>query len=354
QQIAINQKAFRLYPNNWTFLYNEAANSIDATQKYDRAISLMEKYALKSYDYTTLTTLAGFYLQATNLKKWQETYNKVIELDPAAASAYYAMADVFFKQRDYTQAEKMVRKAMELCQSSSVYWSRLGEIQRIRKETDAAKASYREALKYHPQDYNALTVLRELEGKPSVFTLFPSEDIKLLIAQAPAASAYPESGGVILLQDTKRVIYPGGGASEIGGEVLIKVFNKRGIDGFKEYYIPLNSYTQTLTVEKAVVIKPNGTEIKADTNVNHLVFKSLEDNDTIHMKWNIRNFQSGKFFRDFWDTQYFNTFYPAKMIRYSLLAPRDYQFKVSAQNLPAEPVKKETDAGVIQQWMVQD
>jgi tetratricopeptide (TPR) repeat protein len=354
QSIATNQKAFKLYPSNWSFVYGEAAYLVDSTQKYDRAISLIEKYMAKNYDYSVLKTLAGFYLQSSNVKKWQEYYNKLLELDPAASTTYWEMSEVFFKQQDYTQAEKMVRKALELCPNSSVYWSRVGEIQRIRKETAAAKESYREALKYHPQDYEALTVLRELEGKPSVFTLFPSEDIKQLIAKAPAATAYPESGGVILLQDIKRVIYPGGGASEINSEVLIKVFNKRGIDDFKEYYIPFNSFSQTLTVEKAVVTKPNGTEIKADTNFNHLVFKSLEDNDTIYIKWNVRNYQSGQFFRDFWDTQYFNTFYPSKITRYSLLAPRDYQFKISAQNMPAEPVKKETDAGTIHQWMVQD
>jgi len=353
QSLAINQKAFKLYPSNWTFVYNEAYNSIDATQKYDRAISLMEKYLVKNYEYGVLKTLAGFYLQSSNVKKWQETYNKLIELDPASASTYWEMSEVYFKQQDYTQAEKQVRKAMELCPNSSVYWSRVGEIQRIRKETAAAKESYREALKYHPFDYEALAVLRELDGKPSVFTLFPSEDIKKLIAQAPTASAYPEDGGVILLQDSKRVIYPVG-ASEVSEEVLIKVFKKSGIDTFKEYYIPLNSYTQTLTVEKAVVIKPNGTEIKADQNVNHIVFKSLEENDTIYLKWNVRNYQSGRFYKDFWDTRFFKLTYPTKMIRYSLLAPQDFQFLVSAQNMPGEAVKKQTDAGIIHQWMVQD
>ena len=353
QSLAINQKAFKLYPSNWTFAYNEAYYSIEATQKYDRAIGLMEKYLAKNYDYGVLSTLAGYYLQASNLKKWQETYNKIIEIDPAASTTYWGMADVYFKQQDYAQAEKLVRKAMELCPNSAAYWSRVGEIQRIRKETAAAKESYREALKYHPFDYEALAVLRELDGKPSVFTLFPNEDIKKLIAQAPAASAYPESGGVILLQDTKRVIYPVG-ASEVGEEVLIKIFKKSGVDDFKEYYIPLNSYTQTLTVEKAVVIKPNGTEIKADQNVNHIVFKSLEENDSIYLKWNVRNYQSGRFYKDFWDTRFFNMVYPSKIIRYSLLAPQDFQFRASAQNMIGEPVKKQTDAGVIHQWMVQD
>jgi hypothetical protein len=116
----------------------------------------------------------------------------------------------------------------------------------------------------------------------------------------------------------------------------------------------LNSYTQTLIVEKAVVIKPNGNEITADIKDNHVVFKTLEANDAIFLKWNIKNYNSGMLFKDFWDTAHFNGFFPGRLIRYSLLVPQGYKFRTSAQNMPGEPVKKQTDAGVIHQWTVQD
>jgi len=347
------QKALRLYPMNWTFVYTDALISVEVTGKHVRAISAMEKYLAKEYSYTALTTLAGFHLQASDTKKWLETYNKVLELDPASPNTQFQIADVYFKRQDYTQAEKTIRKALALCPGCSAYWSKLGEIHRVRKEIEPAKQDYREALKYNPLDYEARRVLRELEGKPSIFSLFESAEIKKLIAQAPDDKAYPESGGVILLQDTKRVVYEEG-ASESAVEVLIKVFNKRGIDDFKEYWIALNGYTQTLVVEKAIVIKPNGNEIPADVQSNHAVFKTLEENDTIYLKWSIKNYNSGKLFSDFWDTAHFNSFYPSKLIRYSLLVPQNYQFRASAQNMPAEAVKKQTDAGVIHQWAVQD
>ncbi|MGH9850619.1 MAG: transglutaminase domain-containing protein, partial [Blastocatellia bacterium] len=114
------------------------------------------------------------------------------------------------------------------------------------------------------------------------------------------------------------------------------------------------SYTQELIIEKAVVLKPNGTEIKADLNQNHVVFKTLEKNDTIYLKWSVKNYNSGRLFSDFWDTQYFNSFYPSKLTRYSLLTPKGCDFRSNAQNMPNDPVKKETDAGVIHQWVVKD
>ncbi|MEP7341066.1 MAG: transglutaminase domain-containing protein, partial [Acidobacteriota bacterium] len=347
------QKALRLYPTSWRFVYADALLSVETTGKHARAIAAMEKYLAKNYTYTTLATLAGFHLQASDTKKWLETYNKVLELNPASTHSYFQIAEVYFKRQDYTQAEKMVRKALALCPGASAYWSKLGEIHRVRKETELAKQAYREALKFNPLDYDARRLLRELEGKPSIFSLFESADIKKLIAQAPDTKAYPESGGVILLQETKRVVYQEG-ASESSIEVLIKVFNKRGIDDFKEYWIGLNGYTQTLVVEKAVVVKPNGNEISADIQSNHVVFKTLEENDTIYLKWNIKNYNSGKLFSDFWDSAHFNSFYPNKLVRYSLLVPPEFKFQASAQNMSAEATKKQTDAGIIHQWAVQD
>ncbi len=343
------QAALRLYPANWDFVEAEIEQSIESTKKFDRAISLVEKYLTKDYSYEALTTLADLQLLASNEKKWVENYGKAIELDPAVPNAYYQMASSYFKRQDYGNAEKMIRKGISLCPGCSSYWSFLGEVQRVKKETQLSIQSYREALKFNPFDYDARRTLRELEGKPSIFTLFETTDVKRLIAQAPDAKAYPERGAVILLQDTKRVVYPEG-SSELSGEWLIKVFNKQGIDAYKEQWIGYNSHTQELAVEKAVVIKPNGAEIKADLNGGHAVFKTLEENDTIYLKWNIKNYNSGRLYRDFWDTQYFNSFYPSVLIRYSLLVPQGYQFQANALNMPKQAVKKETEAGVIHTW----
>src|SRR5215510_2756060 len=349
----ISQQGYGLYPANWIFAFTEAMFSAQTTKKYDRAISLIGKYLAKRYDETALHTLAGLYLRAPDMKKWNETYHKLFALDPASTNYYYEMAQAYFSRKDYAAAEKMLRKALELCPSNSIYWSMLAEIHRVKRETSLAQQCYREALKYQPFDYEARRALRELTGKPPIFSLFETADIKRLIAQAPEAKAYPESKGIILLQDTKRAVYEAG-ASESSEELLVKVFNKGGIDDFKEYWIAFNSHTQELLVEKAVVIKPNGTEIAADLDENHVVFKSLEENDTIYLKWNTKNYHSGNLFNDFWDTKYFNNFYPARLIRYSLLAPPGCQFRASAQNMPSEPVKKQTDAGVIHQWSAQD
>jgi predicted Zn-dependent protease len=345
------------YPSNWMFVQSAATQSIESTKRYDRAILLVEKYLTRNYGFSALETLAEYYLSIPNERKWAETYNRIFELEPVSPYYYSKAAKTYFEMKNYLAAEKMIRKAIGLCAGCSDYWSQLGEIQRAKKDSQLANQSYREALKFNPFDYDARRILRELEGKPQIFTLFDSpgvkSDIKELVAKSPDAKAYPEKGAAVLLQDTKRVVYPEGG-SELMGEWLIKVFNKQGVDAFKEQVIGFNGYTQTLSVEKAVVFKPNGAEIKADLAGGHAVFKTLEENDTIYLKWNIKNYNSGKLYRDFWDTQYFNGIYPSVLIRYSLLVPRNYQFNSNTLNMPSEPIKREVEAGTIYEWAVKN
>src|SRR5262245_14804931 len=119
----ISQQGYGLYPANWIFALTEAMFSAQTTKKYDRAISLIEKYLAKRYDETALHTLAGLYLRAPDMKKWNETYHKLFALDPASTNYYYEMAQAYFSRQDYGAAEKMLRKALELCPRNSIYWS---------------------------------------------------------------------------------------------------------------------------------------------------------------------------------------------------------------------------------------
>jgi hypothetical protein len=60
------------------------------------------------------------------------------------------------------------------------------------------------------------------------------------------------------------------------------------VDNFKEMRLP--GY-----VEKAVVIKPNGTQVKADIAGGEVVFKTLEEND-ISLHKNPRTIYRGRLF----------------------------------------------------------
>jgi cytochrome c-type biogenesis protein CcmH/NrfG len=349
-----SQEAYKKYPDDWKTVEMEARLSILRTKSYDRSIKIIKSFLDKNTTRDAFITLADYYLQSSKLKKWEEVYQKAIDFYPASTGYFYHMADIYLSIQDYKKAEKYIEQSIRICPGSSLYWAKLGEIKRATNQIKEAKDAYRMALTYNPSDYETRDILRELEGKKSIFTLFQSVTIDSMIKNSPSADHYPGDGALILLNNVKRVVYDKG-TSESNQEILIKVFNDQGIDDFKEYVLDYNHNTEELIVDKAITIKTDRSEINADINDNQIVFKSLNKDDYIYIKWRIRNYYSGKLSNHFWDEFYFSSIYPVKNIRYTILVPKNFPFHYQTQHMPEQPVMKtETDDGIIYQWSLTD
>ena len=94
-----------------------------------------------------------------------------------------------------------------------------------------------------------------------------------------------------------------------------------------------NSNVQELILDKAVVMKQNGSEIDADKKDGDLVFKSLEINDCIYIKYKVRNFFSGELSNHFWDEFNFDKFFPELNVRYALIMPNDARKSITAARI---------------------
>ncbi|MGH7493941.1 MAG: hypothetical protein ACREOO_16300 [bacterium] len=229
-------RAYEKYPMNPEFVATQAMLSILITRDYQQAIAIYEKYLAQHQEASVWVILAGVYLEASNRPKWRECYDQALALTPTASAYLVQMAGQYAVEQNYAEAEQALKEALAIAPAVSQYWSKLGAVYRGQNKIKASKQAYQEALKYQPADYEARQALRDLEGKKSVFAQFQPNDIPGLIAHAPTQSEYPEDGAIILLEETQRVVYEGG-ASETNAELLVKVFNHRGIDAFKEYWL---------------------------------------------------------------------------------------------------------------------
>lgn len=346
-------EAYSKYPAVWRFANLAAVIDYQKTRKREGTIEIYKKFLAENYDEGVMSNLAATYLDDSKVKEWEQTYRKMLQTSPASPGYYFQISKVYSQLQKYDSAAANARAALSFCPSCGTYWSKLGEAYRSDKRIEQAKEAYKNAMLYNAADYDSRQVLRELEGKPSIFSLFKQNNIDSLVKSAPAAEAYPESAAAVVLENTNRAVYERG-ASETSQETLIRVFNDRGIDLFKEYSVGYNNYAQTLIIEKAVTIKPDGTEIRADISRNQCVFKSLAKNDFIYLKWRIRNFNSGKLGKHFWDTYYFNRFMPTLNTRYALLTPKDMEFEYKGQNGAPEPVSYEVDGGKMFVWSSQN
>ncbi len=346
--IELNKEAYAKHPDVWEFAYLEATFAQTRQRNTDRAKQIVAQYLKNNYNANVLSTLAEYSL-ASSLSEWESYYAKMIELEPAAPGYHYKMAKVYSSLELYDKAVQAMRRAIDICPNSDSYWSELGELYRIRKDNLQAMEAYQSALKFNPANYDAREKLRELQGKKSTFSHFQSASIDSAIKASPKSGDYPNDNGVILLDDTKRVVFDKG-TSMSQHELLVKLFNKTGIDQYKEFGVPYNPYTETLIIEKAVVIKKDGSEVKADISRNAMVFKQLEENDCIHIKWKTKNYYNGRLSNQFWDENYFNGGYPVLLARYSLLVPEQLAFNHRTQHMPDSPVKRTTEDGLLYEW----
>ncbi|MBS1911955.1 MAG: DUF3857 domain-containing protein [Bacteroidetes bacterium] len=348
--IAVTQEAYEKYPLDPDIAQAYAGLLAQAAQKPEEAIKFYQHYLDQVTDVDVMHALARLYLSQSDIGNWRRMYDRLIEMSPASPGYYQYLANNYFTMRKYDEAEKAIRRALDLCPNSSSAWSKLGEIHRIQGNTNDAKNDYAQALVFSPTDYDARAMLRELQGKRSIFEQFAPLDVDSVIAYAHHMHADPDDGAVILLDRAQHVVYGDNGASEAMQEMVVKVLNNRGIDDWKEYVLPVNRYNEELIVEKAVVVKDDGTETNADVNDNYVVFKSLQENDVLHIKWRVKNHYAGKLASHFFDSYQFNGFYPEKHVRYELIVPKDYKFEYRAQNMKVEPRKSDVPDGVLYQW----
>lgn len=347
--INLCEKAYARFPRNSQFAMMQALMTAQISRNPEEAIKIYQDYLDEELDETIMSSQAAAYLSMSDLKSWRRIYDRLIELSPPSPGYYYTMANTYFTARVYDVAEEMMKRAIAISPTNSTLWSKLGEIHRIEGMESSAIIDYEKALLYDPTDYDARAALRELRGQASIFEQFEKVDIDSILRHARTMKVDSEEAAMVVFESAQHVVYEKG-ASEAVQEMVVKVLNGRGIDDWKEYVIPHNRYNEELIIDKAVTVKSDGSETKADVDESYVVFKTLEENDVIHLKWHIKNHYSGKLSNHFFDTYYFNGFYPAQHVRYELLAPKGFTFNYKAQNMKSEPAKREVEDGVIHRW----
>lgn len=324
-----------------------------STRQSAAVIDLLDRFLEYTPDNDVLAAKAHTLLSIPDVEGWREIYDRLIETAPAYTGYYTYMAEIYFSMRDYSEAETLVRRALRIRPNSGRLLRRLAEIHRIQGNKEIAADEYRKALMYRPTDYDTRQTLNELLGRKSPFERFAPINIDSTIERARAMESDADQGAVVVLDCARHVIYEGG-AFESNNELVVKVLNGRGIDDWKEYSIPANRYNEELIVEAAVAVKPDGTETKADVDGGYVVFKALEQNDVVHIKWRTKSHYGGKLARHFFDTYYFNGYYPAQDVRYEILAPKDFHFNYRTQNIDVKPTISETADGTLYTWAAHD
>jgi tetratricopeptide (TPR) repeat protein len=339
--IDLVEMGYKKYPEFYAFVSLKHMIELQVNKDYNAAINVLKKYLKANYHEEVVMSIANDYFSKGDKQMGIETYKTLVKNNPAAPGYRDKLAGIYFQLQDYTNAEFYYKEALIIAPQIDAYWFDLGKIYEAQGNINSAADAYKKAITYAPNYYEARRQLRKLLEKKEVFEYFEQPDVYATFKNAPDKTSYPEDNSLILLNEVQKVVYSGG-ASEEKHVFVVKVFNAQGLDRWKQYSVSY-SMMQDLLIEKAEVIKANGSKVAASTNGGSVVFNSLEEGDAIHVTYRIENYQVGKLSPHFWDQNYFSHYFPFQKTKYSLLISPDVKFTYKFTGEEIKPLVSKHD-----------
>jgi tetratricopeptide (TPR) repeat protein len=340
--LKMSKELYEKYPESYDLMRINYQIASANSKDLNASNNMLKAYLKNVYSDRVMTQMANNYFKLGKRKDGIEIYNKRIENYPYVIGYYDDMTDLYYNQQNYEEALAWAEKTKAFAPYIGAYWKRIADIYDAMGKPDDAKENYKKALYYNPNNYEARKKIREIEGKKPLFENFAKIDAYEIYKNSPKAADFPEDNSIILINDKQLVVYPEG-ATEEKAEVLIKVFNQTGIDTWKEYSIGYNSYRQNLIVDKAEVLKPDGSKVQAERSGDYVVFTNLEAGNAIHLSYRLENYNTGKLAQHFWEQFNFNFDYPSQLSRYSIIIPAGKKFEYQVLHSDMKPTIKDLD-----------
>ena len=340
--------AYSLYPDNYAFVALKVDLEQTMNKSTSKAITILKKFLKTNYNNEAQKLLSDLYFGAGQASQGVEAYKSIILRSPWASNHLMNMGKYYFGTRDYAKALDYYKQCVEIAPDIYYFWSAMAQVYKEMGNDAQARTYYQKALELNPTDFEAREQLRKIQSKPLAFEYFTKTDVYDIIRKSQGSSAFPDENSLVLLDEVQKVVYAGG-VSEEKRIFVVKILKPDAIDRWKQYYVE-HFAMQQYDVEKAEVVKANGSKIEGNSNGDEIVFSNLEVGDAVHVTYRLKSYNTGKLAGHFWETFHFNYFMPSLTTRYSLLIDRSIAFRhrFSKENL--ESVKTTKDEFDLYTW----
>lgn len=231
---------------------------LDEAEKY---LELIADFQI--YDTKVGLQLAKVYYQQGKYSKAIVEYGSVIEKEPENQDAIKGLALSYFKANDLTGALKELQKAEAMDPNDPEILFTMGVVLEEKHLFAESMEYLNRVIAIAPNSSWALQAqdhLQEIELSGGASTIEDiEEEIALLIMTAPEPEDMPDDDLIILLDDIQYQILPDDTLTRKIHK-LIKILDERGKDA-GEISFPYDSTYQTVNIDLARVIKPDGTII---------------------------------------------------------------------------------------------
>jgi len=248
-------------------------------------------------------------------------YEILQQLLPLSHAVRLGKADLHLRRQAYEPAIAVCREAIAICPQNAEVYTKLGEIfERMERPVEAVTA-WRAALRHKPDDHRLRDYVDFLQPKQenpafAKYGMSPA-DVAAILKTPADADTYPKAAFVRLLQHRITQVYDDGSTST-QEHVIVKVLNERGRQEYTR--VPLQG--QQMRVLRAVVVKPDGSEVEATRVSNQEIhFAQLQPGSILEYRVSYQTQGTSWLSRHFSHVESFQTAGPLVRGRLVLLFP---------------------------------
>ncbi|MBF4471269.1 MULTISPECIES: DUF3857 domain-containing protein [Flavobacterium] len=234
---------------------------------------------------------------------------------------------ILSNENKYDEALAVIDENLSNFPYSFTNMEKKAAIYNLMKNNKEAEKYIRQSLLYNSGNEKLRKQLYDISKIPNEIDEVATKDVYKL-AKTRRNSGLKSDYGVVLLLDEYIVnVFPEGGRKS-RVSYLYEVTSENGIEKMKEYSISLSNNT----VLKSEIIKPDGTIVPAEQGNDLLVFSNLKVGDVIYIEYERIENGTGRFYKDFNLSCYFDSEYPSTEAIFALISPEDCKYYTDFNN----------------------
>ncbi len=300
-----------------------------AFNQHDKSLKIQNEVNNNYFSYPAHNNLIATYKKLNKKDKVIALYKDFVNKFPQDISQLESLVNILNKYEDYKQSLKYIDKAFKIFPYSFTFMKLKGEtLMQLKKE--------KEALKWFKKSYTHDSGNSKLRNR--IQDIEKQDDpLKKIVLEKPYEYIKSNRGktvsdinyGLNVLLDEKDIqIYKEGG-NKTHTIFIYEITSDKGIELIKEYDLGL-SYGYT--INKSEIVKPNGKVIPAERSGSSFVFNNLSIGDVVYIDYDTHSNTTGRFYKDYYDTYQFGSYYPTTKTVYRVVFPKEITLNTKVTN----------------------
>ncbi|OOG71602.1 transglutaminase domain-containing protein [Flavobacterium sp. A45] len=324
-----------------------ASANLYSSLKNDKAktISLLEEMSKGKIINEVDNLLINYYNELNDKASVERIIKRRVDEYPYINVFRNDYITILTNENKYEEALSAVDENLRNFPYSFTNMEKKAAIYNLMKNNKEAEKYIRQSLIHNSGNGTLRKQLYDISNIPNEIDEIATKDIYKLVKARRNSKLKSDYGVVLLLDEYIVNVFPEGGRKSRISYVY-EITSESGIEKMKEYSINLNYNT----VLKSEIIKTDETIVPAEQGDNLLVFSNLKVGDVIYIEYERIDNGTGRFYKDFNLSCYFDSDYPSTEAIFGLISPVECQYYTNFSNGDVVPTTRKLNGKNCSIW----